>query len=272
MNYKEEEEKRQNNELHAYNLDHLSDSDLLFLIESYVTKRCDYEHIASQIKGDADIITQMVDNDRVFERVIREGNKIFHVSPYFLFTLLIRRVFKLKKEDEDFINDVVAELNSSAPAYPWNKSKIVKLLNSIDVSNYLANMLAVFLRTSRFYQIQKYDEKQYQYIIDMIEEIRYSDTIRKFYIYCHIGNYALFFTGMFPEYIGHKFRYKKTFIDSRYYVDFGKTYFCLASEHDMARQHELDDTLRSLSEGFEIIIKLLHHMRNEYLPSNNLKL
>ena len=39
------------------------------------------------------------------------------------------------------------------------------------------------------------------------------------------------------------------------YVDFEKTYFGLASEHGMARQHELDNTLHSLSEGFEIITK-----------------
>lgn len=271
MDY-EKEMKRQDSELNVHNLNHLSDADLLFLIENYVTKRYDYEHIANQIKGDMDIITQMVDSDRVFERVMREGNKILHLSPYFLFMLLLRRVFKLKKDDEDFINDVIAELNSSEHTYPWNKSKIVKLLSSIDISNYLANMLTIFLQTSQFYKIREYDERQYQYIIDMIQEIQYSDNARKFYIYCHIGNYTLFFTGMFPEYIEHKFKYKKTLIDSRYYVDFGKTYFGLASEHDIARQHELDDTLYSLSEGFEIIIKLLHYMRNEYLSSYNLKL
>ena len=39
-----------------------------FPIQSrYVTKRQDYEHMANLIKGDTDIISQMVDNDRVFE-------------------------------------------------------------------------------------------------------------------------------------------------------------------------------------------------------------
>lgn len=272
MNHERKKMKRQKNEFHSHDLGHLSDKDLLFLIENYVTKRQDYEHIANLIKGDADIVSQMVDSDRVFDKVMHEGNIILHSSPYFLFTLLLRRVFKLKKDDADFIDDVVEELNSTERTYPWNRNKVLKLLNSTDVSNYLANMLAAFAQTSRLYKMEKDDEKQYRYIIDMIEEIQRSDSARRFYIYCHIGNYTLFFTGMFPEYIEHKFKYKKTLIDSRYYVDFGKTYFGLASEHDMARRHELDDTLHSLSEGFEIITKLLRYLRHEYLASYNLKM
>lgn len=272
MRDKRKKMKRQNNELNVHDLEHLSDKDLLFLIENYVTKRQDYEHIANLIKGDADIVSQMVDSDRVFDKVMHEGNIILHSSPYFLFTLLLRRVFKVKKDDADFVDDIVGELNSTEPQYPWNRNKVLRLLNSTDVSNYLANMLAMFVQTSRLFKMEKDDEKQYRYIIDMIEEIQRSDSARRFYIYCHIGNYTLFFTGMFPEYIEQKFKYKKTLIDNHYYVDFGKTYFGLASEHDMARRHELDDTLHSLSEGFEVITKLLQYLRKEYLSSYNLKL
>ncbi|MCF6159612.1 MAG: hypothetical protein E3K32_13820 [wastewater metagenome] len=250
---------------------YLSDSDLLFLIENYVTKRNDYEHIANLIKGDIDIIGQMVDSDRVFEKVMHEGNKILHISPYFLFTLLLRRIFKLKKDDKRFIEDTLDELNSTEQLHPWNEKKIADLLSSTDVPNYLANVLALFMQTSRLYQIENDEEKHYRYIIDMIEEIQHSDNIRKFYIYCHIGNYALFFTGMFQEYIEHKFKYRKSLIDTRYYINFGKTYFGLASEHGMAREQELDDTLYSISEGFEIITKLLHSLRDEYFTSNNIK-
>lgn len=272
MSYKRKKMNRQTNELNACDLDHLSDRDLLFLIENYVTKRQDYEHIADLIRGDGDIISKMVDSDRVFERVMREGNIMLHSSPYFLFTLLLRRVFKLKKDDGAFIDDVIEELNSTECTYPWNRGKVIRLLNSTDVPNYLANMLSTFVQTSRLYKMERDDEKQYRYIIDMLEEIQRSDNARRFYIYCHIGNYTLFFTGLFSEYIEHKFKYKKTLVDCRYYIDFGKTYFGLASEHAMAKQFELDNTLHSLSEGFEIITKLLQYMCNEYFESYNLKL
>lgn len=256
---------KQNKEIDLHNLKHLSDKDLLFLIENYVTRRQDHEHIAELIKGDEDIISRMIDSDQVFEKVMHKQDKILQASPYFLFTLLMRRIFKIKKDDIDFIDDVVEELNKTGYSYPWNRSKVINLLNNTDVSNYVANMLAKFIQTSQIYKIGKDEEKQYRYIIDMVEEIQYSDDARRFYIYCHIGNYTLFFTGWFPEYIEHRFKYKKVLVDSRYYVDFGKMYFGLASEHNIARQQEIDDILYSLSEGFEIITKLLHHMRNEYL-------
>lgn len=160
-----------------------------------------------------------------FDKVMREGSIILHASPYFLFTVLLRKVCKLKKDYTGFIDDVVDGLNSTDRTYPWNRNKVLKLLNSTDVSNYLANMLATFVQTSRLYRIERDDEKQYRYIIDMIEEIQRADSARRFYIYCHIGNYTLFFTGMFPEYIEHKFRDKRTLVDSRYYVDFGENVF-----------------------------------------------
>lgn len=247
-----------------HDLNYLSDEDLLFLIENYVTTRQDYDQIANLIKGDPDIIGKMVDSDRIFEKVLAEGDKILQFSPYLLFVLLVRRIFKRKKDDRQFIEEIVEELNSTERTYPWNERRIKELLSSTDVPNYLANMLALFIQTSRFYQIEEKEEKHYRYIIDMIGEIQHSDTTRRFHIYCHIGNYTLFFTGMYPEHLEYKFKYKKNLLDSRYYIDFGKTYFGLASEHAMARQHELDNTLHSLSEGFEIIAKLLHSMRNEY--------
>ncbi|MGQ3684168.1 MAG: hypothetical protein ACUBOA_04010 [Candidatus Loosdrechtia sp.] len=247
-----------------HDLKNLSDKDLLFLIENYVTTRQDYEKIATLIRGDTDIIGKMVDSDLVFEKILAEGDKILQFSPYLLFIFLVRRIFKRKKDDRQFIEEITGELNSTRRTYPWNERRVKELLSSTDVPNYLANMLSLFIQTTRFYQIKEDEEKHYRYLVDMIGEIKHSDTTRRFHIYCHIGNYTLFFTGMFPEHLGYKFSYKKSLVDNRYYVDFGKTYFGLASEHAIARQQELDDTLHSLSEGFEIITKLLQSMRNEY--------
>lgn len=271
MSHEKRRQRDQNNELNAHGLEHLSDKDLLFLIENYVTRRQDYEHIANLVKGKEDIIAQMVDSDHVFEKVMHERGIMLHASPYFLFTLLLRRIFKLKKDDKDFIDDAVTELNCTEHEYPWNRGKVIQLLNSTNVANYLANMLAMFAQTARLDKIEKDDTEQCRYIVDMIKESQRSDNVRRFYIYCYIGNYTLFFAGMFPEYIEHKYKCKKTLINSRYYIDFGKTYFGLASEHDMARRHELDETLHFLSEGFEIVAKLLQYMRKEYLVSYNLK-
>ena len=179
-------------ELQKDSLQGLSDKDLLFLIESYVTKRNDYENIASLIKGDEDVIGKMIDSDRVFDKVMKCTGRILEISPYFMFSLLLRRAFKEKREDITFIEKTIEVLNSTGPTIPWNKNRLVSLLEDTQVSNYIANMLTQFTESSRLYNVKEGEKKSHQYIVDMIADSMQSDNFKKFYIYCHIGNYTLF--------------------------------------------------------------------------------
>ena len=90
-------------ELQKESLQSLSDKDLLFLIESYATRRNDYENIASLIKGDEDVIAKMIDSDRVFNKVMNCTERILAISPYFLFSLLLRRVLKEKRKEKNLL-------------------------------------------------------------------------------------------------------------------------------------------------------------------------
>ncbi|MEK6767260.1 MAG: hypothetical protein AABY49_13690 [Planctomycetota bacterium] len=246
-------------------LQSLSDKDLLFLIESYVTRRNDYENIASLIKGDEDVIAKMIDSDRVFSKVMNCTERILAISPYFLFSLLLRRAFKEKREDTKFIEKTIEALNNTEPVIPWNKNRLMNLLEDTQVSNYIANMLAQFTESSRLYSAREDEGRSYQYIVDMIADSLHSDNIEKFYIYCHIGNYTLFLTGMIPEYIKYRYECKRRPVDKNYYVGFGKTYYGLASEHTNAKRSRLTGTLSQLSEGFEVIAQVLGFMNREYL-------
>ncbi len=252
-------------ELQKDSLQGLSDKDLLFLIESYVTIRDDYDNIASLIKGDEDVIGKMIDSDRVFNKVMNCTERILEISPYFMFSLLLRRSFKEKRKDVKFIEKTIEVLNSAGPTIPWNKKRLIGLLEDTRVSNYIANMLTQFTESSRLYDIKEGEKRTHQYIVDMIADSMQLDSFKKFYIYCHIGNYTLFLTGMIPEYVKHRYECKRRPVDSQYYVGFGKTYYGLASEHTNAKRNRLTDTLSQLSEGFEAVAQVLSFMNKEYL-------
>ncbi|HDY67670.1 MAG TPA: hypothetical protein ENH85_07760, partial [Candidatus Scalindua sp.] len=115
-------------ELQKDSLQELSDKDLLFLIKSYVTKRRDYKNIANLIKGDEDIIGKMIDSDRVFSKVMNCKDRILEVSPYFLFSLLLRRALREKREDTEFIEETIEILNSTETITPWNRNRLLGLL------------------------------------------------------------------------------------------------------------------------------------------------
>ncbi len=251
-------------ELQKESLQSLSDRDLLFLIESYVTRRNDYDNIASLIKGDEDVIGKMIDSDRVFNNVMSCTERILEISPYFLFSLLLRRAFKEKRKDTKFIKMTIEALNKTEPVIPWDKSRLMSLLDDTRVSNYIANMLAQFTESSRLYNEKGDETKSHQYIVDMITDSLHSDNIEKFNIYCHIGDYTLFLTGMIPEYIRHRYEYKRRPVDENYYVGFGKTYYGLASGNTTARKNRLTGTLSQLSDGFEVVAQVLSFMNKEY--------
>jgi hypothetical protein len=217
------------------------------------------------INGDEDVIAKMIDSDRVFDKVMSCTERILAISPYFLFSLLLRRAFKEKRNDTKFIEKTIDALNNTKPVIPWNKNRLLSLLENTQVSNYIANMLAQFIESSKLFSMSDDEKKSHQYIVDMITDSLSSDNIEKFYIYCHIGNYTLFLTGMIPEYIKHRYEYKRISVDKDYYVGFGKTYYGLASEHTNARRNRLTGTLSQLSEGFEVVAQVLSFMNKEYL-------
>jgi hypothetical protein len=99
----------------------------------------------------------------------------------------------------------------------------------------------------------------------MIQEAQSVDSRRQFLIYSHIGNYSLFLTGIFPQYIEYRYKYKSRPVNMQFYVDFGKTYYELASEHTLAREYELNEVFLRLSMMFEVYKNALNHLSKEYL-------
>ncbi|MCP5002799.1 MAG: hypothetical protein GY941_02445 [Planctomycetes bacterium] len=254
--------------IQGQSLQKLSDKDLLFLIESYVTKRDDYENIAHLIRGDEDIIGQMIDNERIFKKVMDCTKQILGISPFFMFSLFLRRSFREKSTDTEFVDTAVASLNSTDPVIPWSEKSLINLLEDTDVSNYIANMLVKFSESSQLFKVREGEKESNQYIVDMITDSLKSDSRRRFSIYCHIGNYTLFLTGMFSEYIKHRFEYRRRLVDRQYYIDFGKTYYALASKHTSAKKGNMSDTFLQLSMGFEVVAHVLHFMNRKYFSPN----
>ncbi len=251
-------------EFSRYTLDRLPDEDLLLLIETFATQRKDYGHIADLVRGDVNTLEQMLDSDRLLERLVGHAEHLVRISPFFFFLVLLRKVLRDIAADESLLNRLEASERRVA-ACPATREQIVKFLHDRDVVTYLANMLGAFTSSARVHRITADDAGAVRYVVDMIAEAQRSDSERVFHIYCHIGNFSLFLTGMFPEYIEARHRYAHRPATLAHYVQFGRTYYGLASDHRFARRHRLDDTLYKLSSGFETWRKSLAVLNSRYL-------
>src|SRR5437764_11580812 len=97
-------------------------------------------------------------------------------------------------------------------------------LRDAEISHYVANLLTEFCQTEELYKVRNEDGRPLQDVGEMLLE---ADPVygpapsfdRERQVRKHIGDYALFFTGMFPESINH-LRLRNTRLQS--FVDWMK--------------------------------------------------
>jgi hypothetical protein len=109
--------------------------------------------------------------------------------------------------------------------------------------------------------------------------MRYSQTLDeafRFAPYKRIGDVCLFLTGVFPEYINGQHRYPssgrlrprmrgRVVQKVEDYEAYGRAFYQLAAEHELARSEELEEVLITLSENFILAKKPLAFVANRYL-------
>jgi hypothetical protein len=129
------------------------------------------------------------------------------------------------------------------------------------LTDYLSDLLSRFVAMDAVYRLSDYQGKRLEEVADMVLEAEAMPpegrTCRE--IHRHIGDFTLFWTGLYPEMLRrlrHAFS-KDQFID---YCEQGKRSYRIAStfEDDQA------PVLRRLSDEFEIVAYGLSQVRREW--------
>ncbi len=217
-------------------LERLKDHDLKYVIEHFPLPGQNYEEIAKLILTLPSTLESLLNSEYLYHKIIERSELILEVSPFLFFNVLLRRAIKHTQTPKD--------------------RKII---------NYIANLLSIFIKVDRLYKVEPNDFDAHQTLLDLVTEAASANTRRQFLIYSHIGNYSLFISGLFPQWIEYRHRYKKRPLNMQYYVDYGRTYFQRAAEHPMARELALDDVFLRISLLFEIYKNLLNHIARDYL-------
>ena len=217
-------------------LSQLVDKDLQFLIENFPKPGRSYEEIAQLIDRLPTAVESMLNSESLFNKIRDRSLLILEISPFLFFSVLLRRSLM----DQRILGD----------------KKVI---------NYIANLLSLFVKADRLYRIHRNDKQTHHYLTDMVQEAATADTRRQFLIYSHIGNYSLYLTGIFPQWIEYRRRYKNRPVGAQFYIDFGREYYDRASEHAMAREYDLGEVFFRLSIMFEVYKEALNHLAKQYL-------
>jgi hypothetical protein len=133
-----------------------------------------------------------------------------------------------------------------------------------ELADYLAAMLLEFGQRDRAFRIDWNDDHHHRYLIDIVADLEATDGERRFRVMAHLGNFALWLSGLFPDYIAAR-RLRKGGPDVSYYQTLGRRGFALASDHVLADQYHLDGIFRSAAGRFGHIRQALNELSGRLL-------
>ena len=267
-----------------------TDGDLDFLVSIVVPGLSNALSVREAIRNDPAYRKAIVSDERVFSRVINDKESFLKISPSLYFEVLLRRAQK------DLISSsytIEREGRGNIPVF--DTGKVAGFLDTPNMLEYLANMLASFTRIRSFVvpvRVRKGIRRRVRYndmdVDSLIDFAARADESERFSYYKRIGDVCLFLTGLFRDstysqksHVGSNFQSgtypRTTFVRKRRrsveeYESEGRRFYRLAEEHPTASVLELTDVFSVLRDEFSAARKPLAFLSARYLHSRPNKL
>ena len=117
------------------------------------------------------------------------------------------------------------------------------------LADYVASLVLHFGLKQRARQLSTHDDATYDTLASLGHEIEGADPRRSFLARAHLGNYALWMSGIFPDHIERR-RWHRGGPDLGYFESMGTRGFRLAADHRLASEHGLTAVFGTAAEKF----------------------
>lgn len=201
--------------------------DVDFVVKTLSKKQTERESIV-QLFADPETRDLLLDDECLF-RALLEHCDCLTVSTHFYFYILVRHVLKSAGISDRTVADYVAEVLSEFSRSERHECRVVGRTEPLE------------------------------YFFEMVGTLQKADDRTGFMLRSHIGNLALFCSGVFAERIRHRAS-SKGFPSLRYYEDLGRANFRVASDHRLARRYELSPIYSTLSDHFQTARRALNDL------------
>ena len=137
------------------------------------------------------------------------------------------------------------------------------------LADYVASIVIHFGYRDGAHRISPADDEIYDAIYRLCEDINDPDARRSFLVRTHLGNYALWLSGIFPDYIERR-RWQRGGPDLEYYEEMGRKGFQLAADHRLAEEHGLASLYATAADRFGVLRAALNAVSDTlFFPSVN---
>jgi hypothetical protein len=132
------------------------------------------------------------------------------------------------------------------------------------LADYVTALVLEFGQGRRSFRIAEHDDKEYFYLVDILGDLGETTGRRAFLLRAHLGNFALWLSGLFPDYVVHRV-HRKGAPGLDYYEEMGQTGYLMAAEDPHARYESLDALYRDAAETFGRVRRALNAFSDRYL-------
>jgi hypothetical protein len=127
------------------------------------------------------------------------------------------------------------------------------------LADYTAALLLEFGKAGRAHRIGQWEEQQFYYLADIVAELDRARGEREFLLRVHLGNFALWLSGVFPDHITHRVQ-RRGAPSLAYYEELGSRGFRSAAGMELALRHGLGDVLVRAADEFSNVRSALNSL------------
>lgn len=135
------------------------------------------------------------------------------------------------------------------------------------LADYAASILLHFGLRGRANRIAASDDEQYDTLAALVGDVDGPDARRTLLVRAHLGNYALWLAGMFPDFIERR-RWRRGGPPIDYYDEMGQRGFQLAAEHRLANEQGLQPMFALAAAHFGVMRVALNRVSDTLMFPN----
>jgi hypothetical protein len=137
------------------------------------------------------------------------------------------------------------------------------------LADYVSSIVVHFGFRDRAQRIAKGDDEVYDALVNLVDDLDDANARRSFLVRTHLGNYSLWLSGIFPDFIEQR-RWRRGGPDLEYYEEMGRRGFQLAADHRLAEEHGLATLYATAAERFGILRVALNAVSDSlFFPTVN---
>lgn len=135
------------------------------------------------------------------------------------------------------------------------------------IADYVTSIVVHFGMAGRANRIGMADDETYTALVDLVDDVNDPDANRSFLVRTHLGNYALWLSGLFPDHIEQR-RWRRGGPDIDYFEELGRQGFQLAADHKLSEFYGLTTLYATAAERFGLLRSALNSVSDSLLFPN----